>query len=261
MKQFYLLFISFIAASHLFAASTSCKNIYFNDEAPTILNIKLKPKTKELCYKGFAIKYSAISKTPLWSAEHLTREMLEKRAVRTNTFHAEERLSENERANITDYIGIHYDKGEMTPSLDFSDRQANHECFSLANTVPQNHDNNVGIWAQIEEATRDVAKKEIDIYVITGPLFFRENLQRINGIQVPTKLFKVIFVPSIGEGAVYMTKNSSGKEYEVISIAELEKILGINFFPAVSQTAKTYIMDLPVLDDTKQSQWKQIPAQ
>lgn len=62
---------------------------------------------------------------------------------------------------------------------------------------------------------------------------------------------------------MYVSKNTNGKEYEVISIAELEKILGINLFPTVSQTAKMYIMDLPVLNDPKeqQTQWKSLSAQ
>jgi endonuclease G len=262
LKQFKLLFFISILTCNLFGAATSCTNIYLNNQAPTIINTKLKSKTKELCYKGFALMYSGVSKTPLWSGEHLTREMLTKKGIRSNIFHTEERLSERERTEIMDYIGIHYDKGEMTPSLDFSDKVANHECFSLANTVPQNHNNNVGIWYEIEEATRAVAKNKIEIYVISGPIFYKEDYKRVNGIQVPTKLFKAIFVPSVGEGAVYVSKNANGKEYEVISIAELETILGINLFPTISQTAKMYIMDLPVLNDSKekQTQWKSLSA-
>ena len=98
MKPFKLLLLSLTAALSLSAASTTCSNIYFNNDAPDIINSKLTSKTKELCYKEFAVMHSGVSHTPLWSAEHLTREMLAKKAARSNDFHAEERLNHDDRA-------------------------------------------------------------------------------------------------------------------------------------------------------------------
>ena len=253
--------ISFFTCNALFAASTKCKDIYFDDTPPLILYTKLKPKTKELCYHEFAVMYSGLTKTPLWSAEHLTKEKVPKKISRTTNYHAEDRLKENERADILDYIGSHYDRGVLASSGDFSDNDAYRESFSLANVVPQNHYNRVGIWAKIEEAVRAVAKKEENIYVITGTLYMDKRLQEIHGgIIVPTKLFKAVFVPATGQGAAYVVNNSSSKEYEVIGIAELEKISGINIFPSMLASAKMNVMKLPDpnnLNDNN-SQWKPI---
>ncbi len=246
MKPFKLLLLSFAVALSLSAASTSCSNIYYNNEAPDITNSKLTSKTKELCYKDFAVMHSGVSRTPLWSAEHLTKEMLAKKAERTDSFHAEERLNPDERAELKDYARSGYDRGHMSPSADFSDTQSNEECFSLANMVPQNHNNNAGIWASIEGAARYLAKKDGEVYVITGPLFVGNDLKRIGKVLVPTQIFKVIYVPSTGKGAAYITDNAPGTDYKVISIAEIEKMSGIDMFPKMSKSAKETPMDLPV---------------
>lgn len=258
--------LSFIAVSlftcnALFGASTKCKDIYFDDTPPIIIYSKLKTKTKELCYHEFAVMYSGLTKTPLWSAEHLTKGSVPKKISRTTNYHAEDRLKENERADIMDYIGSHYDRGVLASAGDFSDNDAYKEAFSLANVVPQNHYNKVGIWAKIEEAVRTVAKKEENIYVVTGTLYMDKRLQEIHGgIIVPTKLFKAVFVPATGQGAAYITKNSTTKEYEVIGIAELEKISGINIFPRMLDSAKMNVMKLPDPNNPNDdnSQWKPI---
>ncbi len=245
----------------LFGASTTCKGIYFLNTAPDFLNTKLKAKTKELCFAEFAIMHSGVSKTPLWSAQHLTKDMLIRKGSRSTNFHAEERLHENERAEIIDYIGAHFDRGQLSSSTNFSDDIAYKESFSLANIVPQNHTNRVGVWAKIGENINTLVKKYGEVYVISGPLFLSNTPERIhNKVLVPTKLFKAIYVPSTGEGSAYLTKNTMDKEYEVIGIAELEKISGISFFPRMNMNAKMFVMDLPTIENSKDksSQWKSI---
>jgi endonuclease G len=246
LKKLLFLILLFLTALSLSAAPTSCGGIYYGNTAPDIINTKLLPKTTEICYKQFAIMHSGLTKTPLWSAEHLTRDMLTKKAKREDDFHEDAHLRLDERAELTDYAHSGYDRGHMSPSGDFDERQSNEECFSLANMVPQDHDNNSGIWADIESSTRYLAKKKGEIYVVTGPLYLGNHPRRIgNRVLVPTNIFKAIYIPSSGEGAAYITENVPGRDYKVISIAELEKISGINIFPQMSQAAKSYATRLP----------------
>ena len=253
--------LSLFTCTSLFGASSKCKDIYFDDTLPEILYTKLKPKTKELCYQEFAVFYSGLTKTPLWSAEHLTKEMVSKKLSRTTNYHVEDRLKEGERAEIMDYIGSHYDKGLLASSGDFQNNDAYKESFTLANVIPQNHTCKVGIWARIEESVREVAKKQEQIYVVSGTLYMEKHLQQIHGnIIVPTKLYKAIFVPSTGEGGAYVVSNSADKEYEIIGIAELEKISGINIFPKMTGMQKMNVMKLPdpYNPQNLKSEWKPI---
>ncbi len=253
MKQLTSLLLASIATTIIYGAQTTCDNIYFGNYAPDIINTKLTKDTKELCYKEFAVMHSGVSKTPLWSAEHLTRNMLNGKAERSNDFHAEERLSHNERAELNDYAHSGFDRGHMAPSADFIDPQSNQECFTLANMIPQLHSNNAGVWSHIESATRYLVKKSGEAYIVTGPIYQGNNIQRIGGrVLVPTKIFKAIYVPSLNQGAAYITDNAPGDNYSIISIAELEKLTGINIFPKMTQTSKQQILSLPpVKGDTQ----------
>lgn len=74
------------------------------------------------------------------------------------------------------------------------------------------------------------------------------DLQRIGGrVLVPTKIFKAIYLPSLNQAAAYITDNAPGNNYSVISIAQLEKLTGINIFPKMSQVSKQQILSLPVV--------------
>ena len=246
MSPLKLVLLTSITTITLFAAPTQCSNTYYGNDAPDLINTKLTKATKELCYKEFAVMHSGVSKTPLWSAEHLTRNMLSGKAERSNEFHAEERLSHDERAELNDYAHSGYDRGHMSPSADFIDPQSNQECFTLANMVPQNHNNNAGLWAHIEGATRYITKKSSEAYIITGPIFQGSNLQRIGGrVLVPTKIFKAIYLPASNQASAYITDNAPGDNYSIISIAQLEKLTGINLFPKMSPSVKAQIASLP----------------
>lgn len=60
---------------------------------------------------------------------------------------------------------------------------------------------------------------------------------------VSTYVFKAIYDPGKNETAAYLVKNAAGKAYARISIADLDKLTGLNVFPKLPTNVKT--MDLP----------------
>ena len=54
------------------ADQTSCPEHFTGGQAPNITNPKMTPKTRDICYSGYALKHSGLTRTPLYSAEHLT---------------------------------------------------------------------------------------------------------------------------------------------------------------------------------------------
>ena len=239
------LFLASLLSIMLYAAPTVCPKFYVDGEAPEIVNEKLANKTKELCFEAFGVMHSGISKTPLWSAEYLTATAIDADVPRKNKFHEETQLPINERAQLNDYAKSGYDRGHMTPSADMPTESAQADSFSLANMVPQDHNNNTGIWSNIESATRYLAKKEGSLYVITSPIF-KGNIKSIgNGVLVPTMIYKVVYSPKQQKAAAYLTNNAPGREYQIISIKELEALTGINFFPKMEEQKKTQLLSLP----------------
>lgn len=228
--------------------SPSVAELFLDNAAPIVLNKNLAQKTREIKYEEFAVLHSGVSRTPLWSAEHLTATQVDaaRTLKRRNAFHADPQLPPDERAELNDYARSGFDRGHMAPSGDMPTQTAQQESFSLANMVPQNPKNNQTLWLAIEEATRVEAESDGELYIVTGPLFEGQDLERINGrVLVPTAVFKAIYNPVIRKGAAYVTSNAPGMLYQTLSIADLEKRSGINLFPTLPQTVKLVKMQLP----------------
>jgi endonuclease G len=231
---------STITAISLLAGTSACPTHYLNGQAPDIVDQKLATKSKELCFEGFVVMYSGVSKTPIWSAEHLTKEKISAKIPRKDMFHPESKLSAGERAELSDYERTGYDRGHMTPSADMGSEATQAESFSLANMVPQDHRNNTVIWSAIEKETRLLAAKEGDEYIITGPLFKTDKPKAIgkNNVLVPTHIYKVVYSPKQQKGAAYLCENTSAGNCKTITISELEGMSGINYFPKLSKVQK-----------------------
>jgi endonuclease G len=241
----------------LFSAAAAfagdCPAHYVDGRLPEIRNAKMNTATTELCYGVFGVMHSGITRTPLWSAEHLTADNLKaaKDLSRENTFHTESRLPPFARAELSDYARSGYDRGHMAPNGDMPDRRSQHESFTLANMVPQDADNNRHVWAGIEGAVRKLAQKEGDLYVITGPAFIGGNLQKVGKVLVPTHLYKLVYSPRQRAGAAFFIENRADAEYAVLSIAELESRVGIDLLPSLSAADKNAVLRLPKVKPRK----------
>ena len=235
-----------VSASAL--AGTACPQHFVAGQAPVITNSRYQARTQEICFRAFAVLHSGVSRTPLYAAERLTRENLKKAKTlsRKDSFHAEDALPKRDRAELDDYARSGYDRGHLAPNANFANREAQAESFSLANMVPQVHANNAGIWADIEGEARELATSEGELYVVSGPAFIGANLKKIGDrVLVPTHLWKVLYSPAQKRAGAYLIKNEDTQSYEALTVAQLEKMIGISVLPGVPQTVRDAGMALP----------------
>jgi endonuclease G len=235
-------------ATAALAAPPACPQHFLDGDPPLLVNEKLAPRTREICYEGFAVLHSGITRTPLWSAEHLTRARIEAAhgIDRHNAFHAEPRLPRGDRAELSDYARSGFDRGHMAPSGDMPDRRAQRQSFSLANMVPQNPNNNRNLWEGIESAVRGLAQRDGALYVVTGPIFAGANLKSLRGrVLVPTGLFKAIYDVQRHQAGAYVVPNAPGDRWQAVSIARLQETTGIDVFPDLPAQVKDAVMALP----------------
>lgn len=230
------------------AAPTACPQHFVAGQAPDLTRESLAAKTRPLCYDGYALLHSGVSRTPLWTAEHLTaaRIAAARALKRKNRFHADPNLPPDERAELDDYKGSGFDRGHMAPSGDMPTPAAQDESFSLANMIPQSPKMNQLIWEWIESGVRDLAERDGALYVVTGPIFQGQSLQRINGrVLVPSHAFKAVYDPQRHQAAAYVVENVTTKVYRVLSIADLEQLTGVAVFPGLPDAVKADAMPLP----------------
>ena len=244
-------------------AGTACPQHFVAGQPPVVTHPKMQPRTQEVCFRAFAVLHSGLSRTPLYAAEHLTRKHLKNAAKlsRKDSFHAEAALPEDDRAELSDYERSGYDRGHMVPNANFATRKAQAESFSLANMVPQVHENNAGVWAGIEGAARQLATAEGDIYVISGPAFIGGNLKKIGNVLVPTHVWKVIYSPAQQRAGAYLVTNNETRDYSVLTVSKLEKMVGLSLLPGLPQQVRDAGMTLPKPVSRQDRRKKNQPAE
>ncbi len=229
-----LLLLLYVVALPVFAAQdfAECRQFFAGQTPPLI---QANPKaTRALCFSEFAALHSGQSKTPLYVAQRLNREIVNAKIKRSNKFFADARLPRLERAELDDYKESGYDRGHMAPAGDMATEAGMAQCFSLANMVPQDPKNNQRIWNKIEDSTRKyIQRASGDVYVITGPVFASKPATiGSNRVWVPSHLYKLIYDPNTKKAWAYWIENRADASLGApISYAELVQKTGIEFLP------------------------------
>lgn len=228
--------------------NTACLNQFYRQEPPFLVKESLNKNSYPLCFNGFTMMYSGISKTPLWVSEYLTPERLSQKIKREDSFHEESRVAKEHQAFLSDYRGSGYDRGHLAPNADMPNKAAQYDSFSLANMIPQAPQNNQQVWREIEEATRAlVTKQKHDVYVVSGPVYNAKKLKTIGrGVIVPTAVYKAIYIPKTGAIGAYYAPNDNSLKMTVVSVCQLEEVLGINLFPQLMPEQKRNTYKLPL---------------
>jgi endonuclease G len=190
-------------------------------------------------YQNYTLSYNDEFEQPDWVAYVLTKENLVKPWNERNDNFRSDGAIRTGSATPDDYRGSGYDRGHMVPAADMAyDAVAMDETFLMSNITPQARNFNQGIWRELEELTRDWAKKFDRLYVVSGPVFTRTPkgyIGKDNEVAVPAAYFKVILDLDDPEqkGIGFVLDNEVNYEplYKfATSIDAVEALTGINFY-------------------------------
>lgn len=143
-------------------------------------------------------------------------------------------------ADWRNYKRSGYDRGHLCPAGDrrFS-LQAYNETFYTSNITPQKNDFNAGIWNRLEKKVRQWAKKDKELYIITGGVL-KGNMDEIGDedVAVPNSFYKIILKGkknNLKAIAFLFPHKESTKPLSsfAVSIDKIEKETGINFFKSL----------------------------
>jgi endonuclease G len=220
-----------------------CERFYVLGKEPKITDPKLKqtlePKLQDLCYRAFAIKYSGLTRTPIWVAEALNARQIQyaSSVSRSSDFKPDPSLKVEDRAELDDFRRSGFDRGHMAPSANMPTLEAQAESFYLSNIVAQNGVLNGGRWSKLEQSVRRLSYKH-DVFVITGPIFQNAKQALKGRVLVPTSVFKAIFVD--GEGAVvYIAENKAKGQWNTMTIDQFKSVYGIDLYPALPPVVRS----------------------
>lgn len=189
--------------------------------------------------KGYTVSYNPDTRIPNWVSWHLTAEHVDGTVKRFGSYMEDEDVP-RPRATREDYRSSGWSHGHMCPAGDNKwDAQAMRETFLLTNMCPQDRALNSGLWNRIEQDCRKWARKYGDVYIVCGPLLLNREHETIgkNRVVVPEAFFKVVLCLSGKPKAIgYIVRNTDGngkRDQYVNTIDEVERITGIDFFPAL----------------------------
>ncbi len=256
MRRILLVLAVLLLAAPARAQEVACPQDFAGGQPPTLLNARLGTGTRLLCYRAFAVLHSAVTRTALWSAEHLTADRVwaANQLPRQGKFHAEMRLPPAERANLSDYVRSGFDRGHLSPSGDMATPASQQDSFSLANMVPQAPQLNRRLWAAIEEAVRKLTQQDDSLYVVTGAVLQGAQLRQLRGrVLVPSALYKAVYDPALGQAAAYLCPNEDDAQCQAVSLAQLAQQASINPFPGVAVAPTPLTLPTPELRRRYQS--------
>jgi endonuclease G len=203
----------------------------------------LKNRPEQILRKtGFTISYNKTTKVPNWVAWHLVKSHTYGSNERTFLEFEEDMSVPSPRATDNDYYNSRYDRGHMCPAGDNKwDEDAIRESFLFTNVCPQNHGLNKDSWNDLEKKCRSWAREYGAIDIVCGPIFYGKGQQKTigrNKVYVPDAFYKVVLCRKGSPKAIgFIYQNRGG--YQKMSdcactVDEVEKITGINFFPALN---------------------------
>lgn len=215
-----------------------CSQLFYGGAAPIVTHPALSQSNYQYCFNGFAVNYSGISKTGLWSAGIITPETLRlgKGIKRVDNFYEDQRIPTAHRSRLSDFSKSGFDRGHLFAAADASSVQGKAQTFNLINIVPQNNVSNSDSWRLVEESLRAyVGSHNQPAYVITGPLFLGRKIKYIgNNLLVPTHVYKVVMFPRIGVIGAWVGVNDESGRIDVVSVSQLQQHSGISFFPTLA---------------------------
>jgi endonuclease G len=197
-------------------------------------------KEQIITHIGYTVSYNSDWKIPNWVAYELTNDELEGETPRSDHFVPDPEVLSGQSASNDDYKKSGWDKGHMAPAADMRwSKQAMKESFYFSNICPQNHNLNAGVWKDLEEQVRSLAKQKGKIYVVCGPIMSKQpETIGNNKVAIPIAFFKVLLQNDKGEwhAIAFMYANQSGRKpmsTYAMSVEEMQTITNIDFFPAL----------------------------
>lgn len=186
----------------------------------------------------YALSYSEAHEQAEWVAYKLTAERLNMPWVKRSDNFFPDKQVKNGSSEPNDYKNSGYDRGHLVPAADMAfSEEAMAATFLMSNISPQSGNFNKGIWRELEELTRDWAKKDKELYVVTGPVLAQAAKGTIgeNQVAVPASYFKVLLdytEPQLKAIGFILPNEVSYEPLHklAVSVDEVEAATGLDFF-------------------------------
>lgn len=189
---------------------------------------------------GYTLAYDAKTRTPQWVAWELTKMETQGTVERSNDFQPDPDVK-GAKVVTKDYSHSGYDRGHMAPAADMKwSKKAMMESFYMSNICPQDHNLNTSDWSELENKSRQWARRYGKVYIVCGPIYNGKRNEYIGDhrVKVPDAFFKVVLINEKKKQRAmgFYFENEAGErklqEY-LVPVDHLEQLTGMDFFSAL----------------------------
>ncbi len=201
-------------------------------------------------YDHFSLSFSDAHKQSEWMAYELSYNLLEQKVATRHSSFSEDKNIKTGSAKPSDYTKSGYDRGHLVPAADMAFSEIGmRQSFLMSNVSPQLPAFNRGVWKELEEQVRDWVKANRHMYIITGAILTKPEIDRIGRnkqIPVPSHFYKVLLDLKLPEqkGIAFIIPNQKStlplSDY-MVTIDSVETLTGITFFPSLPDDLKKQV--------------------
>jgi len=119
----------------------------------------------------------------------------------------------------SDYTNTGYDRGHMCPSADRTDNTTdNNLVFLMTNIIPQDPNENQGIWGNFEDYCRSLISTQ-ELLITCGPRNFGTTTIASGHVYIPSNTWKVVVCAPLGSGTAFSRlTNATAASIRVIAV-------------------------------------------
>jgi endonuclease G len=188
----------------------------------------------------YTLSYSSTHRQAEYSYYYLSPESIRGGQARTDDFRVDPKVKSNP-VKSTDYQGSGYDRGHLCPAADMAlNLTAMSETFYMSNMSPMAPSFNRGIWSRLEDWVREEALGNDGMYVVTGPVLSSSCGSLKESITVPCAYYIIVLTggsnPKMLGFALSNAGASGSLQAFAVSVDEIEKRTGLDFFPQLENT-------------------------
>lgn len=196
------------------------------------------PRQEIVHHEYYSLSYVEGYELPSWVAYELTKDEASATAEYKTKYSEDPGVSTGS-ATMKDYKKSGYIMGQLVPVEHMMmSGDAIKESFYLSTIVPHKLAFNKYVWKVLAETIKAWAYECGSLYVVTGPVLADAPFPTFgpSKVSIPERYYCVLLDPEDKRGVGFMMRNSmaSGtlKQFSM-TIDEVEKITGIDFFPAL----------------------------
>ncbi len=208
-------------------------------------------------HSAYTLSYNDEHEQPNWVVHMVTKDILYGAVSRTNDFRPDPNLKCGSMDSV-DYWNSGFDRGHLAPSADFRwSLNALSESYYYSNMSPQVADLNRGAWSKLENQGREWSLDCNELFVVTGPVL-KPNLPKVQQgsfrLSIPEYYYK-IFVDLYGPEYKAIAFIMPNKKIDdpimnyVVSIDEIEKKTGIDFFPTLDDSLEERLEKKSIVEE------------